>query len=92
MSEENTVKLTDPNHVPVIFVNDVTGIGFLNGVINLTLSTALFTPQGSQVETDLVVASRLRMDLFCAQQLHGLLGKIIEENTKGPAQTPPKPH
>jgi hypothetical protein len=30
----------------------------------------------------MVIASRLRMDLHCAQQLHDLVGRIIESNTK----------
>ncbi len=82
--------ISDPKNVPVIFISDVAGIGFLNGVCNLTLVTAQFTPSGDVVDTDLVVASRLRFDLFCAQRLYEMLGKIIDQNTKGPAQPPAK--
>lgn len=73
--------LTDPHNVPVTFVNQVAGVGFLNGNINITLATARFTPSGDEVLPDLVVSSRLRMDLYCAQQLYTLLGKYITETT-----------
>lgn len=86
MAQDEKTKLNDPNNVRVTFVNDVAGIGFLNGVLNVTLVTARFTPIGSAVEADNIVSARLRMDLFCAQSLHTLLGQIIEQNTKGPAQ------
>lgn len=78
---------TDPNNVPVTFVNSVDGIGFLNGVVNVTMSTYRYTPlEDDMVKADSVIAARLRFDLFCAQQLHKLLGDIIETNTKGAAQ------
>lgn len=90
MPDKTSEPLTDPRNVDVVFVNEVAGIGILNGVVNLTLSTALFTPQDKIVLQDKIVASRLRFDLFVAQNLHQLLGDILDANTKGPAQTPKK--
>ena len=89
MPDPKEVIILDPHAVPVTFVSDVAGIGFLNGVVNLTLVTARFTPVGKDVDADLVVASRLRFDLFCAQRVHEMLGNILEQNTKGPAQPAP---
>lgn len=84
---QKVIVATDPNSVPVVFVNSVDGIGFLNGVVNVTMSTYRYTPaDGDKVEADSIIAARLRFDLFCAKQLHKLLGDIIEENTKGAAQ------
>jgi len=79
---EGMIDVTDPYQTPVIFVSQVVGTGFLNGVVNLTLATARFTPSGGRVEPDLVVSSRLRMDLFCAQQLRNEIDRIILQNTK----------
>lgn len=90
MPDKTSEPLTDPKNVEVVFVNEVAGIGVLNGVVNLTLSTALFTPQGNIVLQDKIIGSRLRFDLFVAQSLHTLLGDILEKNTKGAAQPRPK--
>lgn len=91
----NILTVTDPNNVPVTFVNQVLGQGHANGVINLTLGVARWTPVGPRedapngvVEVDMVIASRLRMDLQCAKQmrdsLNELLSKLLpgEEDTK----------
>lgn len=75
--------LPDPQHVPVTFVNDVPGAGFVNGVVNITLSVARFSPMtNGETSVDFEIASRLRMDLHCAAMLHKALGLIIEQNTK----------
>ena len=68
---------------PVIFVNQVIGAGFLNGVINLTLGTAQFTPDNAgKIELDIVISSRLRMDLHCARAIRDQLDQILASNTK----------
>ena len=90
MPDKLSEPLTDPNNEPIKFVNEVAGIGILNGVVNITFSTARFLPQDDVVILDQIVASRLRFDLYCAQRLHDALGKILDENTKGPALTKPK--
>lgn len=82
------LEITDPDKVKVCFVNTVGGSGFLNGVINLTLLTALWTPDGSEtIPVDLIVGSRLRFDLKCAQDIRDALSVIIEAQTK-PASKP----
>lgn len=79
---DKPISVTDPYQVPVTFVNEVVGSGFLNGNINLTLATARFTPIAGKVEHDIVITSRLRMDLFCAMQLRDELSRIIAGQTK----------
>lgn len=88
MSDEKKFEpIRDPNNEPVKFVNEVAGSGHLNGVVNLTFSVANFTPgNDEEVHIDRVIASRLRMDLYCAATLRDALDKIIEAATKGPAQ------
>lgn len=81
--------ISDPYKTPTTFVNQIVGTGFVNGVVNVTFATAQFTPQpDNTVSPDLVITSRLRMDLFCAQQLYAELGKIIEQNMKQSGEKP----
>lgn len=92
MIDDNGNKLypraADPHNEPVKFIDTLEMIGFMNGVINLTFTTALFSagrpsPNADvQVVTDPIVSCRLRMDLHLAQQVHTALGKIIASNTK----------
>ena len=82
MNEQTALKITDPHNVAVTFVNEIGNMGFLNGILNVTFTVARFTPEGTQIVPDMVIASRLRMDLQCAQQLHQMMGQIIEQNTK----------
>lgn len=83
---DDTTKLsppTDPHHVPVAFCNGVVGSGHLNGVANVTLAVANFTPNAEgKVDTDLVVSARLRMDLYCVRELRDALDRILAENMK----------
>lgn len=81
--------VSDPYRVPIAFANQLVGSGYLNGVVNLTLAAAHFTPQDDgKINPDLVITARLRMDLFCAQQLHEHLGRIIEQNLKDSGEKP----
>lgn len=85
MSENAPLKITDPNNEQVKFVSMVGGSGFLNGIVNVTLLTARWTPDAipsDHVPIDLVVGSRLRFDLKCAQELRDVLNGIIEANTR----------
>lgn len=61
----------------VTFVNTVLGRGVLNGVVNLTFGTLLFTPENDRIEPDMVVSSRLRMDELCARRLFEALAELI---------------
>jgi hypothetical protein len=76
--------ITDPHNVPVTFVSELVGRGHLNGVVNLTFATARFTPDtlgpDGKIKADLVVTSRLRMDMYCVQALYLALGDIIQKN------------
>mgnify|MGYP001562624170 CR=1 FL=1 len=80
---DEPIQVTDPHRVGVTFVNQVIGIGHANGVVNVAFATALFSvgPDG-KVVPDLVVSSRLRMDLWCVQQLHDQLARILAQNVK----------
>jgi hypothetical protein len=80
---DEAIQVTDPHRVGVTFVNQVIGIGHANGVVNVAFATALFSvgPDG-KVIPDLVVSSRLRMDLWCVQQLHDQLAHILAQNVK----------
>jgi hypothetical protein len=77
-------QITDPHLVPVVFVNEVLGTGFVNGVVNITLGTMQFTPSLSdnEVDPDWVISARLRMDMYCAQRLRDSLDAIIQKNTR----------
>jgi hypothetical protein len=78
-----TIEIRDPHRVPVTFCNQVVGSGHLNNVVNITLAVAQFTPStDNTINPDLVIAARLRMDLFAARQLHEALGAIIEQALK----------
>lgn len=75
-------KFPDP-----IFVTTVGVRGFANGVVNVAFVTTKFIPavvvdpeQDGVMSIDEVSAD-LRMDLYCAQQLHAALGDLIEQNT-----------
>lgn len=79
---DDRLPVTDPHCVPIVFVNQVVGAGHLNGVVNVTFAAANFTPTKNGIDPDLVITSRLRMDMFCAEQLYAQLGSLIEKNSK----------
>jgi hypothetical protein len=73
--------------VPVTFVNSVLVSGFLNGIVNLSFSTAQFIPDGDgKVKPAEILTANLRMDLYCAQQIHDSLANILEQQTKPAAK------
>jgi hypothetical protein len=77
------VPIPDPHLVPVIFVNALAGSGHCQGVANFTFVTARFTPNDDHtVDNDMIIASRLRMDLSCVQQLRDACNTILEQNLK----------
>lgn len=78
-----SIDISDPHNTPVVFANSVIGSGHLNGVINITLGTARFSPtHDGKIATDLVISARLRLDMACAEQLAAQLGKLIEQMTQ----------
>jgi hypothetical protein len=78
--------ITDPNHVAPIFVSVVVGSGTLNHVANITFATLNFTPVGDEIEPDLVVSCRLRLDIVCLQQLYEQIGNML--NPPAPSEKP----
>lgn len=78
-----SLPVSDDYRTPTVFVSQLVGSGFLNGVVNVTFGTALFTPNNDGgVDPDLVITARLRMDLFCAQQLRDRLDAILADTMK----------
>lgn len=75
----DAIKVSDPNSIPVVFVNQVLGQGHLNSVINITFGTARFTPNEKEIDVDMIVGARLRMDVVCAQQLYDGLGELLKK-------------
>jgi hypothetical protein len=75
------------DQIGVTFVNLVLSRGVYNGVVNISFGTYNFTPNhdNSEVDPDMVVSARLRMDIMCAQQLHESLGELLAA-LKTPAQ------
>lgn len=75
-----TVRITDPHNVPITFFNQVVAAGHFNGVVNLTLGAARFSPtEAGAIDTDMIVAARLRMDMAGAVQMRDQLDRIITQ-------------
>lgn len=77
-----------PKEVDVTYVTGLGTWGFLNGVINVSLTTTRWLPEYDEENEKTVVVpsvdicADLRLDLYAAQQLHEALGVLIEANTK----------
>lgn len=81
------ITVTDPHNCPVTFASVVAASGHHNGVVNLTLAQARFTPSATGVvDPDFIVAARLRMDIACAMQLRDQLERIIGQVEAGAKQ------
>lgn len=77
------------SNVPVTFVNSIAVSGFLNGNLNVAMATAHFIPSigvdgkpDGKVDVAETITVNLRMDLYCAQQLHDSLASILAQQTK----------
>lgn len=72
----------------VTFVNTLAVHGFLNGVVNLTFTTARWSPQFDAENNKVVVVSDdyesvfLRMDLHTAIVVRDALERIINQQVK----------
>lgn len=71
----------------VTFVNSVAVSGFNNGICNFAFTTASYVPGKDKdgkpvVDVAEFISANLRMDLFCAQQLHDSLASILAQQTK----------
>lgn len=72
------LRITDPDNVPITFAHLLVAAGICNGIVNLTLAAARFTPtDAGMIDNDVIVASRLRLDLACAVHLRAELDRII---------------
>lgn len=73
--------MKDLQNVSPVFCNLVAGRGCLNGVVNVTMATHLFTPNEvtGGVDMDTVVSLRMRMDVPCARQLYNELGSLLAD-------------
>lgn len=79
------------DNVGVTFVNLVLGRGTFNNVVNLTLGVCQFSPHQDPkdgVDMDIVVASRLRMDVECARDIHNSLGELLKAYDDAKAAPP----
>jgi len=65
--------------IGVTFVNRVMARGCWAGVANVTLGTFNFTPfrEGPNVDEDLVVSCRLRLDMLAVKELRDALDWVI---------------
>lgn len=75
------------NKAEVTYVSALATWGFLNGVVNISFTTAQFLPVQSSdgkfvVSTADYISANLRLDLNVAQQLRDVLDQIISQNTK----------
>ncbi len=75
------------DNCPITFVNSIAVSGHANGICNFAFSTARYTPSIDSdgkgiVSVDEYISANLRMDLFCAQQLHDSLANILAQQTK----------
>jgi hypothetical protein len=78
---------TDAKSAQVIFCNTVEVHGTLNGVCNVLLGVAHFVPDSDgKVTVEKSFVADLRFDLYCAQQMHDALSKLLADQVK-PAPT-----
>lgn len=77
----------DPADAPLIVASAIELSGHNNGICNILLNRVVYVPvansDGStRIEAHKVYPADIRFDLFCAQQIHDALGKILDEQTK----------
>lgn len=81
MAESYSIKDTD---APVTFVSDMAS-GHINGVANFTFVTAFWSlGAGGNSDMDMRITARLRMDLWCVQQLRDHCDLILKQNSVQP--------
>jgi len=81
MTDKPQITIADPHHVPVVFSSHVAGVGMFDGVMNVTLCVAQFTPdlQTSQTAVDLAISARLRLSLGAAKDLYDRMGGMLAQ-------------
>jgi len=72
------MKTTD--NVGFTFANIVIGSGAYHGIVNVTLGALPFNPtDDGTVSTEIVITSRLRMDVACAERLRDELDSLLSK-------------
>jgi hypothetical protein len=85
MTDKNAAKpeplhITDPDNVSITFAHLLVAAGSCGGVVNLTFAAARFSPtDAGTIDNDVIVASRLRLDMTCALHLRAELDRIISQ-------------
>lgn len=83
---------TTMDNVGVTFVNIVTNQGMYDGVFNINFATALFSPIGQdKIDTELVIACRLRMGKECLLQLKASVDALVDRFLSNPVPMPDAP-
>lgn len=75
--QQKTLPLLDPNNVPEIFTNELTGIHVQDGNCHLTLSVVRPKHADPNInERERVVAARVVMPLHIADAMVGMYGQL----------------
>lgn len=82
MAEQKPLRLAikDDGKVDYVFVSDIASSGVQNGVVNMTLVTAYFTPEGTDIDDikpDLRISARLRMDMYAVGRLRSVCDELL---------------
>lgn len=79
----------DPENIPVRVVNGAPQIGVIGSLIAITLTTdRIGFDANGKVQSEMVVAARLRFDLEMARILRDILNTQIELLTPAPKDKP----
>jgi hypothetical protein len=81
MTDKPTITIADPHQVPVVFSSHVAGVGYWDGVMNITLCAAQFTPdlRSTAIPLDLAISARLRIPLGAAKDLYDRMGAMLAQ-------------
>ena len=70
--------VSDPHHVPTVFVDWIVGGGVIEGVLHVTLGTVDYSSRPRTGEAPQVtVATKMRMSRDFAANLHAMLGEML---------------
>lgn len=76
MAEAARIVVIDPDNIPIKLVDNLETIGLVNGLVDLTFSTARFI-MGESGRVEHVIAGRLRMTVDVAKALRDHLDRQI---------------
>lgn len=72
-----TALVTDALHAPIIFFEGVSGQGYTNGVLNISLVTAIHRTKGDRVDTKIVCVADLRFTVEAAKALKSAIDNAL---------------